>query len=239
MSRGLSFDKIMDGLKGAAHSYAPDLPGSGASENPGFKKPDFMAFAVFLRQFCTQLGISEAVLAGDSMGGGIVIAMAATYPDLVKKIVLFDSVSYNIKPSLSMRISLMPVIGPFIFRKLYNWEMFSSFIYKDVYEDPSGIDREELLENYRLFDTPSRRSFTYRLVKAVTDSSQVESMIPGVKVPALIIWGGKDRLVPPSNAVRLAKDLKDSRLVIIPGAGHAAFDERPEIVIEAMKEFLK
>jgi pimeloyl-ACP methyl ester carboxylesterase len=164
--------------------------------------------------------------------------MAGMFPELVSRIILIDAVSYNTKPSFSTRLSLLPIIGPFIFKKLYNWDMYSSFIYKDVYVDTSVIDKEEMRENYRLFDNPSRRYFTYRLARAVTDSSQVEKMIPRVNAPALIIWGEKDRLTPPENAVRLSKDLRDSKLVIIPGAGHAAFDEKPGIAIDAIRDFL-
>lgn len=46
-------------------------------------------------------------------------------------------------------------------------------------------------------------------------------------------------MLPLDNAKRLSKDIKNAKLVIIPGAGHASFDENPEMAIEAILEFLQ
>jgi len=238
LSRGQSFDKLMNGLSGKFKSFAPDLPGNGASENPKNFKPGFRQYSTFLRNFCSELGIKRIVLAGDSMGGAISLMTAVMYPELVSKVILIDSVSYNIKPKVSARLALTPILGSFIFKKLFKWEMFKSLFMKDIYVENSKIDRDELFENYKLFDNPSRREFTYRLMRAVTDSSEIEAIIPEVKQPVLIIWGEEDKLLPIANARRLEKELKDASLVIIPGAGHASFDENPEMAIMAIEKFL-
>ena len=40
------------------------------------------------------------------------------------------------------------------------------------------------------------------------------------KVPALILWGAQDQLVPPAHAHAYAASLPDARVVVVPGAGH-------------------
>ncbi|MGA2141243.1 MAG: alpha/beta hydrolase [Brevinematales bacterium] len=237
-SRGQSFDKLMKGLSGKYRSYAPDLPGSGASEDPKYFKPGFRQFAEFLRDFCSELGLPRVILAGDSMGGAISIMTAVMYPELVSKIILIDTISYNKKPEFSARLAMSPLIGSFIFRRLFKWEMFKSLFMKDIYADNSKIDQAELFENYKLFDNPSRREFSYRMMRSVTNSSEVEKIIRDVKQPVLIIWGEKDRMLPLANAERLKKDLKNAILTVIPGAGHASFDENPEMAIDAIIKFI-
>ena len=229
---------FMKGLSGKYRCYAPDLPGSGASGDPKNFKPGFRQFAEFLRDFCRELGLARVILTGDSMGGAISIMAAVMYPELVSKIILIDTISYNKKPEFSAKIAMSPIIGSFIFRRLFKWEMFKSLFMKDIYVDSSKIDQAELFENYKLFDNPSRREFSYRMMRAVTNSSEVERVIGDVKQPALIIWGEKDSMLPLANAERLKRDLKNAVLTVIPGAGHASFDENPEMAIDAIMKFL-
>jgi pimeloyl-ACP methyl ester carboxylesterase len=64
------------------------------------------------------------------------------------------------------------------------------------------------------------------------------SRLPTVKVPALIIHGDADKLVPVANANILANALPDVSKVIVKGAGHVIFSEQPETVNAALLKFL-
>jgi 3-oxoadipate enol-lactonase len=64
------------------------------------------------------------------------------------------------------------------------------------------------------------------------------SRLPQVTVPALVIHGDLDKMVPVANAAILAGALPDARTVIVPGAGHVIFTDAPEAVTTAMLEFL-
>ena len=57
-------------------------------------------------------------------------------------------------------------------------------------------------------------------------------------VPALIVWGEKDRLFPPSQAERLASCFKQACTLILPGARHPAYLDQPDLFHEALIEFL-
>ncbi len=60
--------------------------------------------------------------------------------------------------------------------------------------------------------------------------------LKGSRVPTLIVWGEKDRLIPPRQAERLAKAMPGSRLVILEGAEHPCYLDRP---IEFHRELLQ
>jgi pimeloyl-ACP methyl ester carboxylesterase len=65
-----------------------------------------------------------------------------------------------------------------------------------------------------------------------------KSRLHGVTVPALVIHGDGDQMVPPANADILAAALPDARKVIVPGAGHVIFTDAPDAVTGAMLDFL-
>jgi len=62
--------------------------------------------------------------------------------------------------------------------------------------------------------------------------------IPELKVPTLIIWGGRDRLIPPDDAERFHRDIAGSTLAIFADLGHAPEEEDPARTVAAVERFL-
>jgi pimeloyl-ACP methyl ester carboxylesterase len=58
-------------------------------------------------------------------------------------------------------------------------------------------------------------------------------------VPALVVWGGADRVFPASQAETLAGCFRDARVVVVPGAGHPVYLDEPEAFHEALLAFLE
>lgn len=50
----------------------------------------------------------------------------------------------------------------------------------------------------------------------------------GVRVPTLIVWGGADRVIPVEQSDRLAQCLAGARKLILPGAPHPCYLDRPD-----------
>ncbi|HPG24486.1 MAG: alpha/beta fold hydrolase [Spirochaetaceae bacterium] len=61
--------------------------------------------------------------------------------------------------------------------------------------------------------------------------------LEGSAVPALVVWGERDRLLPVSGARILAAAFRDARVLILPGARHPAYLDRPEAFHRALVEF--
>jgi pimeloyl-ACP methyl ester carboxylesterase len=59
-----------------------------------------------------------------------------------------------------------------------------------------------------------------------------------ISAPTLVFTGAEDRMVPPVNSDLLAREIPDARLVIVPGAGHVVFTDKPEAVCEAIIGFV-
>ena len=60
-----------------------------------------------------------------------------------------------------------------------------------------------------------------------------------VRVPTLLIWGEKDRLVDVALAPRALSAFPQSRLLVLPDVGHVAQLEQPETVARAFLALLE
>jgi pimeloyl-ACP methyl ester carboxylesterase len=71
------------------------------------------------------------------------------------------------------------------------------------------------------------------------DMGQLRSMLPQLATRSvLLLWGDRDRAVGLASAQHLQSVLPLSQLRVVPGAGHLAFEEMPEICNHAMREWL-
>jgi pimeloyl-ACP methyl ester carboxylesterase len=59
-----------------------------------------------------------------------------------------------------------------------------------------------------------------------------------IHYPVLILWGEEDKRIPIEQAYSLHQLLPNSNLVTVPQAGHLVIEERPEILVREIKEFL-
>jgi pimeloyl-ACP methyl ester carboxylesterase len=62
--------------------------------------------------------------------------------------------------------------------------------------------------------------------------------IAELNVPTLIIWGGRDTLIPADNAQRFNRDIKGSRLLMFDTLGHVPHEEDPAATVAALQAFL-
>jgi pimeloyl-ACP methyl ester carboxylesterase len=67
----------------------------------------------------------------------------------------------------------------------------------------------------------------------------LEDRLDEIGVPVLVITGDDDRIVPTEQSVRLASELPDAKLVVIPDCGHVPHEECPEAFLKAVRAFLR
>ena len=77
---------------------------------------------------------------------------------------------------------------------------------------------------------------TQLLAMAETDQ---RDLLPGIEVPALLVWGEQDARSPLSVARQFERAIPDATLVLIPDAGHVSNLEQPERFNEAVREFCR
>lgn len=201
---------------------APDMPGFGQSE--WFANVTRVsAIGAVLFDWLDSLHIDSLVIGGNSMGGRVALSMASHHPHRIQGLIILDSVG--------LEVPGVPVVNPLTLPA-------SQYVAGLVY-DP---ERYKRLTPYRTLDDArelnrGRRSFARYLEDgAVRSDPDVD--LARLTMPALLIWGREDRIVPPAYGTALHAALANSDLLIIEQCGHLPHIEEPETTNRAIAHFL-
>jgi pimeloyl-ACP methyl ester carboxylesterase len=207
------------------HVYAPDLLGYGRSAQPDVSYSIAMQEGAVV-QFMQAVGLTRADVGGWSMGGWIAMKLALDHPELVDRLVVYDSAG----------IYFPPTFGPDLF----------------VPADAAGVQRlvTILSPHPRLvpdFVTKALlRKFAEngwvinRSMAAMTNGRDLlDFRLHGMQRPALIVWGAKDELIPLSSGKKIHELIPGSVLNVVEGCGHLAPLECSEPVVEGTVDFLR
>ncbi len=224
-------------LSGQRRVIRFDLPGFALTGPHPQDDYSIDAYARFVVAVLDQLGVQKVVLGGNSLGGQIAWATAAANPQRVERLVLVDSAGYPFEPKsipLGFKIARMPMLAPLMQNTLPRGMVESSV--RNVYGDPAKVT-PELVDLYydMTLREGNRRALGFRFAQPLAVQPE---RIATLKMPTLILWGGQDRLIPPDNAQRFAKDIAGSQLVMFDALGHVPHEEDPAATVAAVKKFL-
>jgi len=236
-----SWRHVLDRFGAEREVYALDMPGSGFSECSASLDPRLPAAAERLLTFLDINGITSCDLVGSSYGGATAMFLAAKHPERIRSLTLVSPAnpwSHIGRRRLALlRLRTIARIFPAIARKVHP---LHGLAIRRMYGDPRRLGRETL----RGYSLPLMRNGVFEHAVAITrgwysDMAQLESLLPSIsEIPVLLLWGSKDRVVDPASAQILTGRLKNSRLVIIEGAGHLPYEECPEEFVSVVSKFL-
>jgi pimeloyl-ACP methyl ester carboxylesterase len=236
----LEWADVLPALAERFHVIAPDLPGFGESEKPGPARYPYGidTFAEAIADLVAAFGVGRAHVMGHSMGGAVALTLAADHPELVQRLVVVDPLVYPFETSLKARLVLYPFIGPVIFKQLYGRGMFRAYFRDEVFNNGAGFDLARIDEHYERFNSPAARESAYATLRSLQDTRALVARLGRIRMPSLVVWGRDDKLFPVAHASRLAKDLSDARLEVLP-TGHSPGEELPEVFLGVINEFLE
>jgi pimeloyl-ACP methyl ester carboxylesterase len=217
-----------------------DLPGFGLTGPfPGgdYRMPQYTAFITSLLD---KLGIERVVLAGNSLGGQIAWETALVAPQRVAKLILVDAAGFPLNSTsvpLGFRIARIPALADVVGRMLPRQMIESSL--RNVYGNPDLVTPELVDRYYELTLRPGNREALVQRFSQRDDPQLNPPRISRIGVPTLIIWGGRDQLIPPVNADLFNAAIKGSQLEIFPALGHVPQEEDPTATVAVVKKFLQ
>lgn len=223
---------------------APDLLGHGESAKP---RGDYSlgAFAVWLRDFLDELGITRATVVGQSLGGGVAMQFVYQHPDYCERLVLISSGGLGPDVGLVLRLLsapgaefVLPIIAPKPVLTAGN--KVKSWLTRAGIQSPRGA---ELWSAYSsLSDGQTRQSFLRTLRSVVDYRGQAVSALNRLQlrseVPVMAIWGEKDNIIPVDHAYAAQAAREGSRLEVLSGVGHFAQVEAPTKVVDLIEDFI-
>lgn len=248
-----NWELLMARLAGDVDGHAVDLPGFGQSPPPDDADLSVSAHMRAVVDYLELAGRGPVHLFGNSLGGAVATRLAALRPDLVRTLTLISPALPELPPQLTaLPTGLLAMPGvPAAFGRLTRGtpvEQQTEAVLELCYGDPGLIDAErrgEMVAEYqRRMALPYSMDMLARsargIVRAYTERGPqaLWRQAERVTAPVLLVYGLRDKLVSYRMARRAGLAFRDSRLLVLPQAGHVAMLEYPELVAGQVRELL-
>src|SRR6202789_2153065 len=208
------------------HVYAPDLLGYGRSPKPSDSDYSISTQEQFVADFIQSIGLQKPDVGGWSMGGWVVLKLALDHPDVVDRVVVYDSAG----------IHQQVVGGTQIFHPTAGAQLqhLADLLEPNAKPLPGFVLRDALrtmAQNQWVVD----RSMT----AMETGNDVVDSRLGGLAKPLLIVWGSDDQLLPLAIGQQMHGLYPQSELDVLQGCGHLAPKTCPDRAAAVTVDFLK
>jgi 4,5:9,10-diseco-3-hydroxy-5,9,17-trioxoandrosta-1(10),2-diene-4-oate hydrolase len=221
--------------------YAIDLFNMGESERVPGLNAGLEATADRLAAYMEALGLDEADIAAHSHGGAVAMMFAARYPDRVRRLILFAPANPFCDLGNQLIRFYQTRTGIWFARRIpFLPRMLKATALSRMYGDPSRVSLDALDGYTAGLHIPGTMDHVLQIVQRwFVDMGLLRSALTGLPAkPTLLIWGDRDRAVGLNSARELQRTLPQSRLMVLPGVGHIAFEEMPDICNQAMRDWL-
>jgi pimeloyl-ACP methyl ester carboxylesterase len=190
--------------------------------------------------FLDALNIGSAVVMGHSMGGFIAQELALSYADQVSKLIL-SSTNFGGPHHVPVTPEAMAVLSDMTSDPITRFK--NGLV---VSTGPGFADRhpeiiQEWLE-WRLTNPLDLTGYQAQMaigLSLISEAASFENRLTEIQIPTLILFGAHDKVVPPVNADLLAVRIKNSKVVILPDAGHFFPMEVPQAAAQEIINFVK
>ena len=232
--------KVIGPLAAAGYRVmAVDLPGFGYSDKPGGYSVE--SYVQFVSDWLDLHCIERAALVGNSMGGAIAAAVAGLRPDRVAAAVLVDPGGFGKEVTWLLRLAGMRLLR-WLPRRVTRREVRHGLRF--VFADPKLIEDEDVERIIELSKLPGAHESFLEIAhnavgfRGVRPGQQLGEITRNITAPTLVIWGSRDRIIPPAHA-QLANDaIPHAQVAIMEEVGHVPQLEAPERFTELVLGFL-
>lgn len=213
--------------------YAPDLF-SYSETIPSDTDYSAEFFTHFIAVFLDSLGIDRTAIVGNSFGGLNALLLALSEPARVSALGLIDSAGLGREINPAIMSLAAPVLGDIASawsKTLPGSRLRAWFRAALLFAYHGRIPKEWYMEQYRLARLPRFLDIMLSSLRANLNIRGQRivllDQLPHLRIPALIIWGKNDLIVPRTHAQNAAGFLRNGRLEIIENCGHLPHVERP------------
>lgn len=220
-----------------------DLPGFGYSQRrPEPATLDALGRGVLA--ILEALGESRpAHLVGNSLGGAVSLQILGSAPDRVASVVLVNSGGFGPEVTYLLRMLAVPGLGKLILRRPSR--LGSRHIERALYASKSHATPARVAHALKLGREPEAAAFMAELslglgtIRGVSEPWRRELLDAARQAPRpiLIVWGDRDRILPPKHFAVAKRTFPAARSHLFPGTGHMPQIERPREFAELVRDF--
>ena len=228
------------------HGYrciVPDLIGFGYSDKPADVEYPLSFFVECVKQTLDSiLGVQpsastadnyKVTIVGNSLGGAVALGLALEHPENVERLVLMAPGGLNDLPDYLAMPGMSAMFQLFAPGAAVTEQRMKEFFIKAFAVNPAVVDDALVHERYELMKLQNPQVMKTMKVPNMT------ARLPGIKCPALGLWGLNENMMPDSGIMRLAKGMPNIRMVLVPQCGHWVMIEHRELFNRLVLDFLK
>lgn len=223
---------------------APDLMGHGDSAKP---RGDYSlgAHASGIRDLLVALGVERASIVGHSLGGGIAMQFAYQFPERCERLVLVASGGLGDEVHPLLRAATLPG-SEFVLPLLAHPRLIETAAIVPRALGRIGlrtrIDLEEIARGYQSLSNAEARSAFIHTLRSVIDPrgqriDASDRLYLASKMPSLIIWGCRDRIIPVAHGRAAQEAMSGSHLELFEEAGHFPHLDEPLRFAQTLQGF--
>lgn len=246
MAYSFSWRLVLQELAQHYSVYAIDLPNCGFSERSARFPATLVSDAEHLLSFLDHFGIKQCDVLGTSRGGGLTIALAGLLAERgmlhrIRRVVLSAPISPWMRYGLSrIRFARTPLGRIYVVHMARQFPFIIREFFLKLYVEKARIPADSF-DGYRAgLDPPGSFEHLWNIARSwMNDLQRIESVLPLVEsLPALFLWGDRDKAVAASSAEELHKRWKNSAVVIMQNMGHMPYEEVPREFNRIVLDFL-
>lgn len=178
----------------------------------------------YVHGFLKQMGLEQAVLVGNSLGGQVALKFVTLYPEMVRAMVLSGA-------SGIYEVSIGTGTPRRKDRQFIRDRAAITFF------DPVHATDELVNEMYEIVNDRPRVTRLIKMARS-TKAEIITDHLSSIVAPTLLVWGRDDVITPPEVAEEFARRLPNAYLSFIDRCGHAPMIEHPDLFNSLMLDFL-
>lgn len=233
---GAVWQSLLPELQKHYYVITPDLPGFGKSSGAN-RLYDPAHYSAVLEWLTQELHANPVYVMGHSLGGGLAIQFAGTFPQLVHKLVLIDVYGVLHRKVLTNWFSEQREETRHFFdpRKILEGTLKSvinRFNENEVSENINSMLQNPLTRKTALGGNPQH------IVGLALINSDLGWFLDRISAATLVLWGADDSIAPIQTADVLRHRLQSARLAILHDCGHTPMYDQPQLVNQKVISFL-
>lgn len=239
-----TWSKLVPELSKSHHVFALDLMGFGQSDKPADSSLYTIEYqAKLVVQFVKQKNLSNVTLVGHSYGGGVTMlsaVMLMQQEGMLGKIIMIGGIAYKMPIPHFIKLLVIPVLSKLALALMPKPRLIMRML-RVAYYKHEKIEQAFVNAYARpLYDYRARSALVYTARLVIPDNlDDYTSQYANITVPALMIWGDRDEVVPITIGERLSQDIPGARLEVLHDCGHVPQEEEPEKTLALIGQFLQ
>ena len=239
-----TWSKLVPELSQNNHVIAIDLMGFGNSDKPADSSLYTIEYqAKLVVQFIKQKNLKNVTLVGHSYGGGVTMLAAVMLlkdEGIIGKLIMIGGIAYKMPVPGFIKLLIIPFLSKLALALIPKRRLIMRML-KVAYYRTEKIEQSYISAYARpLYDYRARSALVYTARLIMPDNlDDYTSQYANITVPALMIWGDRDSVVPIATGERLSQDLPAARLEVFHDCGHVPQEEEPEKTLALISRFLQ